>query len=94
MDDSSCDAQPLRPPVGIKPETRGEESTTRQGARAHGTEKHPSNLIRVIPALGTGQLVFAERVKPRNEEKDVGFFTAGPDAIATVEKATILGPRS
>ena len=44
-----------------------------------------------MPALGTEQLLFGERVKPRNEEeeKDVGFFTAEPDAIATVGKATI-----
>ena len=44
-----------------------------------------------MPALGTEQPDFAERVKPRNEEEDVGFFTAGPDAIATVEKTTIFG---
>jgi hypothetical protein len=45
-----------------------------------------------MPALGTERLVFDERRNPRGEEGregDVGFFTAGPDAIATVGKATI-----
>jgi hypothetical protein len=33
-------------------------SNARQGARANGTEKHPLNLIRVMPALGTEHAVF------------------------------------
>ena len=46
-----------------------------------------------MPALGTEQLFFAVRVIPHGEgeQGDVGFFTAGPAAYATVGKTTSLG---
>jgi len=45
------------------------------------------NLIRVMPALGTERFVLAGAAQAAKAKKVVGFFTAGPDAIATVEKA-------
>jgi hypothetical protein len=66
LDDGSCDAQL----AGFLREEKA--SNTRQGARAYGTEMHPSNLIRVMPAQGRNEYRFPHREDPKAIASDEG----------------------